>query len=81
MASAFEPALLRQRLEQEWFTRLKRAESAWLSASREYELTCASGGDIDVAYSVKVDALMEYKRVLRIFTDLVVSRKAPREEG
>ena len=81
MASALEPESRRRGLEQEWFIRLKHAEAAWLSACRDYELVCASEGDIDSAYTAKLDALVEYKRVLRIFTDLVVDRKAPLEEA
>ena len=81
MASASGPALRRQSLEQEWFIRLKHAEAAWLSACRDYELACASEGDIDSAYTTKLDALVEYRRILGIFTDLVVGRQAPRKEA
>lgn len=81
MASASEPVLRRQKSEQEWFKRLKRAETAWLAACRDYELASQSKVDVDSAYAAKIDALVEYKRVLRIFTDLVVDRKEPREEA
>ena len=81
MATAFEPALRRQKLEQEWFTRLKYAEAAWLSACRDYALVCESEGDVHSAYTAKMNTLLEYKRVLRIFTDLVLGQKAPREEA
>lgn len=80
MASPFNPALRRRSSEQEWFRRLKHAEAAWLSACRDYELVCAFEGNIDAAYRAKENALVEYKRVLRVFTDLVVDRKEPPEE-
>lgn len=79
MATTLEPALGRQRSEQEWLTRLRQAEAAWLAACRDYKLACESEGEVDSAYTAKVGALVEYKRVLRIFTDLVVARKTPQE--
>jgi hypothetical protein len=80
VASGFQLSLRRQKLEQDWFKRLKDAESAWLSACRNYERARKSEGDVDPAYTAKVDAEAEYRRVLRIFTGLVVDRTTPPEE-
>jgi len=73
-------ALPRQRLEDEWLARLKDAEAAWLRARQEYEVASQNGWAIDRAYQNNVDALVQYKCVLRTFTDLVVDYKIPGEE-
>jgi len=71
---------LRQRLEEVWLARLKHAEAIWLRACRDYELACECSRGVDSAYLAREHALGEYKRVLRVFTDLVVHRNVPREE-
>ncbi len=74
-----EPASFTMAQQEIWRRRLAAAENEYESAAARLE--CAIGQDrgVDEARQRKLDARAEYLRLLRIFSDLVLRGKIPRE--
>lgn len=84
--SETDPALSRLAQQESWRKRLSSAESAYQRASEELRLVLLeqnSSAATDAAPEIvrardrKAAARLEYLRVLRVFTDLVLRGKAP----
>ena len=83
------PALLREALEDLWrermqiaMNRYRIAKVACADAIAEQADSAPPDGSFAYRQALRVEtaALVEYRRVLLIFTDLVANRKMPREE-
>jgi CheY-like chemotaxis protein len=83
------PRIARQEMEDAWRLKLEQALERYRAATREYRTVLRQEPDrsipdlakaIDGARTAESEALREYSRVLRIFTDLAIHGKLP-EEG
>jgi hypothetical protein len=84
--SETDPSLSRLAQQEIWRKRLGAAESAYQHASEEHRLTLLRmnglvtqepAPEIVNARARKDDARMEYLRVLRVFSDIVLRGKSP----
>lgn len=83
---ASDPRATRQALEAQWRLRLEVTLRNYRAATKEYRRLLRQQfdgrppdptSDLAIARRAESDALMEYSRVLRIFTDLTVHGKLP----
>ena len=81
-----EPRATRQALEAQWRLRLEQTLRNYRAATKEYRRLLRQqfdgrppdpASDLAIARRAESDALMEYSRGLRIFTDLTVHGKLP----
>ena len=82
--------IARQELEESWRLKLQEAQNRYQVATREYRnvlqeqpewLTPSADGPVVQTRQAESQALAEYTRVLRVFTDLTVHGKMPDEQG
>ncbi len=85
-----QAAARRQKLEEIWRSKLEEAELRYKAATNEYGkllektpdgLLQQPNGALVRARQAQTEALVEYNRVLRVFTDLIVSGKQPEEQS
>jgi hypothetical protein len=83
-----DPIPARLKLEDLWRTKLEEAQKKYLDATARYRqlLVASAHGSSSAADSplaqarqVQSEALAEYTRVLRAFTDLAVNGRVPKE--
>ena len=80
------PILSQNQLQENWRLRTEECRASYTSATQKYRWLLeqepdgcppSSNGTLALASQAQSDALAEYSRVLRIFTDLTIHGKLP----
>ena len=85
-----KPSATRQTLEDSWLLRLEEAQARYQKATERYRRLLQGQPDgtsrdprgvLALARQAESQALAEYSRILRAFTDLTVNGKVPEERS
>ena len=88
MTAARKTSVTRETLDHFWRTRVEKAQDRYHKATGHYRLLLSDhadgnspdpNGPVALARQVESEALAEYCRVLRTFTELMVNGKIPDE--